>query len=337
MLSAELRERARSLGADLVGIAPAVLPPAAQEGQKAYHAWIESGMHGEMGYMAREPEKRADIRRWYPKARSVIVCAFSYYSAAAPSAASHGRLARYALPPDYHDGLKDRMGRLLAYFPELKGKVFVDASPVLERLYARYAGIGWVGKNTMLLSRRLGSFFLLAGLAVDQDLDYDPPGAEHCGTCRRCLDACPTGAFPEPRMLDASRCISYFTIEQRKRPVPEEFRAGHGDRLFGCDACQDACPWNKFAAAGAILKPGLAAALDLEELARSTPQEFNRRFKGTPLRRTGHTALVRNALLVMGNSGDRRFVPLLEEFTRHANPLLAGQARWSLAELAAAI
>ncbi len=336
-LSRALRARARALGADLVGIAPAAPPEPSEGGPAAYREWVERGMHGGMDYMAREPDKRGDIRRWYPDARSVLLCAFSYHAGTpAPGTdARRGRLARYSLPPDYHDELKDRMRRLLHAFPDLNGKVFVDTSPILERHYARCAGIGWVGKNAMLLSREIGSFFLLAGLAVDSELEYDAPLEPHCGTCTRCLDACPTQAFPKPNVLDATRCIANFTVEQRKTPIPEELREGHGDWIFGCDACQDVCPWNRFAVKSSVFTPRLEPTLDLEELARLTPEDFNKRYKGTPLRRTGYAALARNALLAMGNSGDRRHLPILKEFQNHENPMLAEQARWSLRKITA--
>lgn len=293
-------------------------------------------MHGAMGYMARAPQDRPFITKWFPAARSVVICAFSYHDGSkspAPDPAK-GRLARYALPPDYHPELKARMKALLAWYkaqvPSGRGKVFVDTSPVLERLYARYAGVGWVGKNTMLLSRDIGSFFLLAGMAVDAELDLGEPVPEHCGTCTRCLDACPTDAFPSPRVLDASRCIAYFTVEQSRGPIPEPFRAGHGDWTFGCDVCQDVCPWNKFSVRGRVFEPRLPPTFDLAELTALTPEAFEEKYRGTPLHRTGWAALVRNALLIMGNSKDSRHRPMLERYAAHPDPVLAEQAAWSI-------
>lgn len=318
-----------------MGFAPAVPPDETAE-PAAFQAWVAKGMHGAMGYMARAPEDRPFVTKWFPAARSVVVCAFSYHdgSAAPPADPARGRLARYALPPDYHPELKARMRALRDWYqarvPGGRGKVFVDTSPVLERLYARYAGLGWVGKNAMLLSRDIGSFFLIAGLALDAELDPDEPVPEHCGTCRRCLDACPTDAFPAPRVLDASRCVAYFTVEKRDGEVPEPFRAGHGDWLFGCDACQDACPWNKFSVRARVFAPRLPPALDLAELAALTPEAFAQRFQGTPLHRTGWAAVVRNALLAMGNSRDARHRPTLERYAAHPDPVLSEQARWSL-------
>ncbi|MBI3298797.1 MAG: tRNA epoxyqueuosine(34) reductase QueG [Elusimicrobia bacterium] len=334
-LTRGLREEALRLGADTVGFAPAVLPEPGPD-PAAYQAWVEKGMHGAMGYMARAAEERPYITRWFPPARSVIVCAFSTHDGKPPPPPdpARGRLARYARPADYHRPLKAKVKELLAWYKERvpggRGKVFVDSSPVLERSYARYAGAGWVGKNSMLLSRKLGSFFLIAGAAIDAELDYDDPVPEHCGTCTRCLDACPTDAFAAPRVLDASRCIAYFTVELRGAPIPEAFREGHGDWLFGCDVCQDVCPWNRFAVRSRLLEPDLPPALDLEEVAALSPEAFAERFKGTSLERTGLQSVVRNALLAMGNSKDPRYRPALERHAAGDDPLLAEQARWSL-------
>lgn len=318
-----------------MGFAPAD-PPDPDLEPAAFQAWVAKGMHGDMGYMARAPEDRPHLTRWFPAAKSVVVCAFSYHDGTPPPTPdpARGRLARYALPPDYHPELKARMralrDRYQALVPGGRGKVFNDTSPVLERRYARYAGVGWVGKNAMLLSRRIGSFFLIAGLAVDAALEYDAPVPEHCGTCRRCLDACPTDAFPAPRVLDASRCVAYFTVEKRSGSVPEEHRPGHGDWLFGCDACQDVCPWNRFSARSRVFTPHLPPSLDLAETAALSPEEFEARFRGTPLHRTGWAAVVRNALLAMGNSRDARHRPVLERYAAHPDPTLSEQARWSL-------
>lgn len=345
--SVRLRARVLSLGADAVGIAPALLPEVPEGGARAYFDWIAAGMHGEMDYMARKPMDRCEITRWFPPARSVILCAFSYHDGKnldprEENDFRRGRFARYSLPPDYHDELKSRMKSLLAWYAANspashgevpRGKLFVDTNPVLERLYARFAGIGWVGKNAMILSRKIGSFFLLAGIAVDRELDYDQPVEPHCGTCTRCLDACPTGAFPKPHLLDASRCVANFTVEQRKSPIPEAFRAGHGNWVFGCDACQDVCPWNRFARKSSVFAYQRARTEPLAELAALTPEEFKRRYRGTSLERTGYAAFLRNVLLAMGNSKNAAFRPDLERFASHPDPLLAEQARWSLARI----
>jgi epoxyqueuosine reductase len=292
-----------------------------------------------MSYMSRAVESRRDITRWFATARSVVVCAFSYHDGneTADLLPDQGRFARYCLPPDYHDILKERMARLLEHCrrlqPGCSGKVFVDTSPVMERRYARHAGIGWVGKNSMLIAPDAGSFLLLAGLALDLELEYDSPMPERCGKCERCLKTCPTKALVKPRVLDATRCIAYTTVELRKGAIPEPLRGAHGPWVFGCDACQDACPWNRFAKPGKALAPRMSAVQALSDLAGLTPETFSRRFQGTPIKRTGYTAFLRNVLLAMGASGDPRHRTALERFSRHPDRVLSEQARWSLARL----
>ena len=335
-----MRRRARELGADLVGIAPAALEPEPGD-PRAYEAWVAKGMHGSMAYMARDPSVRSSITRWFPQARSVVLMAFSYSGRSGTAReATHGsgRFARYSLSDDYHAILGAKTRALLDWFaslgPRVEGKAFVDTSPVLERLYARRAGLGWTGKNTMLVSPKLGSFFFLAGAAVDAELEPDEPMPDHCGTCDRCLKACPTAAFPAPRVLDASRCVAYLTIEHRGA-VPEGLRGGCGDWVFGCDVCQKACPFNRFAVTNPIFTPRLSEEESLEALVGLDERRFKERFKPTPVERAGIAGLKRNSLLAMGNSGEARFIPLLERFARDPDPVLAEQARWSLARLSA--
>lgn len=299
-------------------------------------------MHAGMGYMARNPELRRGVAEWFPPARSVVMLGFNHGPIPGePGGAGplRGRVARYAAPRDYHGIIRRKLRELLERIrgsePEVRGKPFVDTSPVLERLYARRAGLGWVGKNTLLLSRRAGSAFFLAGLALDRELLYDEPATDHCGSCDRCLGACPTGAFPEPRVLDASRCIAYFTIEHRG-PVPMEHREAIGDWVFGCDLCQQACPWNRFSAGNPAFPAALPDRLPLGRLAALTPETFDEAFAHTPLERAGREGLVRNALLAMGNSGDAACLPVLERFASHPDPTLSEQARWSLERLRAA-
>ncbi len=320
-------------GADLVGLAPAAALPEAS----AYEAWLAAGMQGTMDYMARNAESRRDITHWYPDAKSVLICGFNYSDNGTRSAKpGEGRFARYATLPDYHPELKRRMENVLEWWkkaaPGADGRLFVDTSPLLERLYARYAGIGWVGKNTMLISPKLGSYFFLTGLAVDRALPCDEPVPDHCGSCTRCLDACPTDAFPRARVLDASKCVAYFTIEHRGA-IPEGFREGVGDWVMGCDVCQEVCPWNRFALAGPVFKPVLPESAPLKELAALTPAAFRERYGKTPVERARRRGLVRNALLAMGNSGDPKFRPLLEEYAKGDDALLAEQAAWSLGRL----
>ena len=314
-------------------MAPAVALPEAG----AYKRWLAEGRQARMDYMARNASSREDIRAWYPAARSVLLCGFSYSDGAEnPETPGRGRLARYAALPDYHPEIKRRMNEVLDWVktasPGADGRVFVDTSPLLERLYARYAGLGWVGKNAMLIAPKLGSYFFLAGLALDIELPADEPQTDHCGSCTRCLEACPTDAFPEPRVLDANRCIAYYTIEHRDA-IPEEFRPGIGDWILGCDVCQDVCPWNRFAKPGAALGEPSSLSLELSELAGLSPAEFKRRFGATPVSRAKRAGFLRNVLLEMGNAKDARFRPLLAGFVDDSDPVLREQALWSLARL----
>jgi epoxyqueuosine reductase len=294
-------------------------------------------MHGTMSYMARNAESRRDIRAWRPSAKSVLVCAYSYGGVRTDPAPGDGRFARYAVREDYHPVLKAKMTGLLDWLktvsPGAEGLPFCDTSPLLERSYARRAGIGWQGKNVMMIAPDLGSYFLLAGLALDLELPSDEPQADHCGTCTRCLDACPTDAFPRERVLDASRCVAYFTIEN-KGPVPEEFRESVGNWVFGCDVCQEVCPWNRFERPGRSLPaPREALEVPLEELALLDEVAFRLRFKALPMSRSKRRGLMRNVLLAMGNSGDARHRDALERFASDPDELLAEQARWSLSRL----
>ncbi len=294
-----------------------------------------------MDYLARNAPSRRDIRAWMPEAKSVLMCGFSYGDPDAPSGPvpGSGRVARYAVRPDYHEILRDRMNRvrdwLKAAVPGSHAVAFSDMSPILERSYARAAGLGWQGKNAMLIGPRLGSYFLLAGLAMTVEVPEDSSAPDHCGSCTRCLDACPTDAFPSPRVLDATKCIAYFTIET-KGPIPEGFRTGVGDWVYGCDVCQEVCPWNRFEAPARALPPAkLPTALPLDELAGPKSAGVRARLKGLPVARAVRKRLTRNSLLAMGNSGREEFRPILEGFAAGEDAMLAEQARWSLARLPA--
>ncbi|NNN06293.1 MAG: tRNA epoxyqueuosine(34) reductase QueG [Elusimicrobia bacterium] len=321
----------------MAGIAAATAPPDAA----AYDAFIAAGYHGEMDYLARNAPSRRDIRAWMPDARAVLMCGFSYGGAPETprSKSGHGRLARYAVRPDYHALLRARMNAvrdwLAAEVPGARGVAFCDMSPILERSYARAAGLGWQGKNTLMIGPRLGSYFLLAGLAINLDLPADSPAPDHCGSCRRCLDACPTDAFPRERVLNASKCIAYLNIEL-KGPIPEGLRAGVGDWVYGCDVCQEVCPWNRFEAPARALPPAkIPTELPLEELAGPGSAGVRSRLKGLPVARAVRRRLTRNALLAMGNSRDPRHRETLERHAADPDPVLAEVARWSLARLSA--
>jgi epoxyqueuosine reductase len=358
---------ARRLGFALAGIAPAT--PA--DNFDKLSEWLERGHAGEMGYMHRHAEARRHPRGVYPAVRSVVMVGMSYDGGEAPTAEgptvregacecegptvregatpprggsgalpdgrAFARVARYARGPDYHHVLRDRLKQLGAWLqaerPGCRGRAVVDTAPLLERDFARRAGLGWFGKNTMLIHPRRGSWFVLGGLLCD--LDLTPTGAfetSHCGTCTRCLDACPTGAFVAPRVLDARRCISYLTIELR-RDVPEELREGIGDWLFGCDVCQEVCPWNRKAPAGeAALAPrGDLAALDARELLALDDAGFRARFEGTALYpRPGRAAVLRNAALVLGNVGDASALPALRTALNDDEAIVREAAAWAI-------
>jgi len=311
-------------------------------GPEAFERWLKAERHGGLRGLKESAAVRSDIRRWHPEARSVLMLAFSYPAGSlrnAPSEGPRGRLARYSVVQEYHDEIRGRLKRLLAWFtteaaPGSSGRLFVDTSPVLERLYARLAGLGWAGKNAVLLSERLGSYLFLGGLSVDRELAPDAPAQDGCGDCALCLEACPVSAFAGPRVLDAGRCIACWTIERSREPVPEALRERFGDRLFGCDACQEVCPRN----AGtkppcAVFERRLPLSVPLESLLSAGPGEFKERFRGTPVLRAGWEGLLRSALLAAGNAGDPRLRPAVEALTSHPDPVVSEQARWSLARL----
>lgn len=291
-----------------------------------------------MAYLAENQDSRRDIRAWMKDARSVLMCGFSYGEPeGADPVPGEGRIARYARRTDYHDLLRARMGTVRDWLkeavPGAHAVPFCDMSPILERSYAASAGLGWQGKNAMLLAPNLGSYFLIAGMGINLDLPADSPGPDHCGTCTRCLEACPTDAFPRERVLDASKCIAYFTIEA-KGAIPEGFRAGVGDWVYGCDLCQEVCPWNRFEKpARALPEPKIPATLPLEELAGPGSAGLRARLKGLPVARAVRKRLTRNALLAMGNSGLKKYRGVLAEYADDPDPVLAEQARWSLGRL----
>ncbi len=380
-LADRLKEQARRLGFDLVGIAPAVDPP----GAESLREWLAKGYAGEMEYMSRHEAARQHPQSILPDARSVVMAAMVYRQRRGPESFSGrpgpapanpvaseaalkktpdpfsptGRVSCYAWGADYHEVMWRRLDELLAWVqqevPECRGRAVVDTAPFLERDFARLAGLGWFGKNTMLIDKRLGSFFFLGALLLNLPLPADAPfAADHCGTCTACLDACPTDAFVGPGQMDARKCISYLTIELRS-PIPQELRSPMGDWVFGCDICQDVCPWNRkaltrgresfsgrpdppaasSAADQAALKktPDPLAAPDLLELLRLSPDEFRRRFRGTAITRTKRRGLLRNAAIALGNRGELRAVPALIEALQDEEPLVRGAAAWALGQL----
>jgi epoxyqueuosine reductase len=298
-----------------------------------------------MAWMAETFERRTDLRKLMPDARSVVVLGLNYGPATDPLATlsrpERGAISVYARHRDYHDVLKGKLKELAAFLaaaarPERADvKVFVDTAPVLEKPLAARAGLGWQGKHTNLVSREFGSWLFLGAILTDLDLPPDPAESDHCGQCRACLDACPTGAFPAPYRLDARRCISYLTIEH-EGPIPREFRSAIGNRIYGCDDCLAVCPWNKFASVGREAK--LAARADLEapplaELARLDDASFRSLFAGGPIKRVGRARFVRNVMIAIGNSNDRSLAKVAEERLDDDNPLVRGAAVWALARL----
>ena len=325
-LAIRLKERARELGFDLSGIAPAVAPTTLAQ----LDAWLARGFAGEMSYVERRRDAYESPSRLLPGAKSVVMLGMNYYTGdPEPPASGEGRIARYAWgTADYHDLIRERLRQLAdtlhELYPGCRTRGCVDTAPLLERDYARLAGLGWFGKNTMLIHKRLGSWLFLAALLTDVELPPDAPhNTAHCGTCTRCLDACPTDAFPEPYVLDASRCISYLTIELRG-PIPGELQSGVGDWLFGCDICNEVCPWNRKAPHSrepALQPSDHHGALDARTFLSLTPEEFQTRFGHTPLSRPGLDGLRRNAEVVLRNAASAPEAPSNQDARRTGEPL----------------
>jgi epoxyqueuosine reductase len=334
-LIAALRAAAVGLGFSRVGIAPAVPPPH----HEAFQRWLSAGRAGVMQeWLTRHEPLRRDPGNLLAGARSVIVLATDY--PAEPAAAAvpgQGRVARYARGDDYHDLLRARANALGAWLedrvPGCRTRGVVDSAPLAERDYGLLAGLGWIGKNTMLIDPRAGSYFFLTALLTDLDLPVDTPlEVDHCGTCTACLDACPTDAFVEPRVLDATRCISTLTIEDHG-PVPHHLRSGIGDWVFGCDVCQEVCPWNRHAPGStepAFQPRGGAATLDLAELLGLDEVAFRRRFKGSPLHRAKRHGLARSAAIALGNRPDPAAFPALVAALADAESIVREAAAWAL-------
>ena len=337
---AAIRERALALGFDAVGFAAAVSSDSAKRGLAAY---IAQGYHGDMGWLAHTAARRADPKVLWPEARSVVVLALNYAPAEDPMRAlewrRRGNISVYARNRDYHDVIKKRLKSLARWMHETQScqvKVFVDTAPVMEKPLAQAAGAGWQGKHTNLVSREFGSWLFLGEVFTDLILAPDTVERDHCGSCRNCLDVCPTRAFPAPYRIDARRCISYLTIEH-KGHIAVEFRAAMANRIYGCDDCLAVCPWNKFAARTgetAFLPRAELSAPRLADLACLDDAEFRALFAGSPIKRTGRDRFVRNVLIAIGNSGDADAVPVVEALLDDASPLVRAMAAWALRQLA---
>lgn len=334
-LTAGIKTEAHRLGFDLIGIAPAVSPV----GFSALTEWIAQGYAGEMHYLANREDAYEHPRHVLEGVKSLVVLGTNYRTEDPPTPEpGEARVSRYAWgSADYHDLLRGRLKKLGNFLHEQKPgcrtRGVVDTAPLLERDFARLAGLGWFGKNTMLINKHAGSWLFLSALLTDVELDYDDPHeASHCGTCTRCLEACPTDAFPEPYVLDARRCISYLTIELRD-PVPADLREGMGDWLFGCDICQDVCPWNKKAPVTAEPafqpEPDLAPA-DALELLKLNKEQFRERFGKTPLARPKRGGILRNAAIVVGNTHPEGALPVLISLLNDEEPVIRGAVAWAL-------
>ena len=337
-MKAPIFKRARELGFDDCRVTTAAPPPHAAEFQE----WLAAGRHGAMGYLERNAFKRIDPNEVLAGAKSVIVLATAYQPKTRVTSddVPRGVIARYAQHADYHDVLAGRLKELSEYVnslggPETKSLWYVDTGPLLERDLAQRAGLGFAGKHTNLISRSLGNWFFISEIITTFEIEADKPERNRCGSCTRCIDACPTNAITGPFQLDARRCISYLTIEL-KGSIPEEFRRGIGNRIYGCDVCLEICPWNRFAKEGAVMKEHERADLDqpaLLELLELDDAAFKARFRGTPMLRTKRRGVLRNVCVALGNIGDDRCLPALERATMDHEPLIVEHARWAIAEI----
>lgn len=338
-LTEEVKAAARAAGFDAVGIAPAVAGLRADR----LADWLGAGKQGEMTYMLRQQSARENPELVLPGVRSVVVVALAYRTDE-PAAPTRGnaRVSRYAWGRDYHELLREGLltvgERLDALDSGLRWRAVVDSAPIMERDFAQLAGLGWIGKNTLLLNQSLGSWFFLGALLVDAELNYDAPfESDHCGSCTRCLDACPTQAFDGPYQLDPRRCISYLTIEHRSQ-IPFPLRSGIGQWVFGCDVCQDVCPWNSKAPASSVdafhprekMNPA-----PLQWLLGMDDVTFRRQFRGTPLFRAKRNRLIRNACIAAGNQGDPGLLPELHRLSGDPDPVIVEAAKWAMERIAA--
>src|SRR6185437_13678315 len=347
--SQQVKAAAAEAGFDLAGIAGVGEFPELEY----FPAWIAEGRGGEMAYLQARDEqgslKRASLRSVAPWARSVVVCALNYNTAQPYSTqvndSDRGWISRYAWSRrDYHNVVLQKLQQVEARISgqwtvaggqEIQTRAYVDTGPLVERVYAKYAGVGWIGKNTCIINQRLGSWLVLGVILSSLEPTADLPAPDRCGTCRRCLEACPTQALTTPYQLDSNLCISYLTIEKRGA-IPEEMRAGMGRQVFGCDICQDVCPWNRKAPAGA--GPDLQPRSELvnpalEWLVEMKAEEFAETFRGSPVRRAKLSGLRRNAVVAMGNSGNTKFISSLDTLSSDPDPVVAEHADWALAKV----
>lgn len=338
-LKAALAGEARTLGFDCIAVTG---PDAIAEAAKYFREFLDTGAHGDMDWLAANPERRMDPRGLWPGVRSIIMLGVNYGPDENPLAMlekrSFGAISVYAQGDDYHDVIKKRLKALARWFAVESGeelKVFVDTAAVMEKPLAQAAGLGWQGKHTNLVSREFGSWLFLGAIYSAAELPHDQPESDHCGSCNACQEICPTAAFPAPYKLDARRCISYLTIEN-KGPIPHEFRKAIGNRIYGCDDCLAVCPWNKFAQEGREAK--LAARTELRapalsELVRLDDAAFRALFSKSPVKRIGRDRFIRNVLIAIGNADDVSLTDEAERLLDDASPLVRGAAVWALSQL----
>ena len=335
-----IRAQARTLGFRSIGFASATAAPHAER----LHAWIAEGHHGTMRWMARDPDRRADPRLVLRGARTVISLSIPYYRGDWPAregGAPRGRVARYAWGRDYHKRIRRRLRRLaraiVTACPETRWLAYADTGPMLDRAWAERSGVGWIGKNTNVISKDSGSYSFLGEILTDLAIEPDPPARNHCGTCARCIAACPTGAIVGPYRLDARRCISYLTIEN-KGAIPLELREAIGSRIFGCDDCQEVCPWNRFAVPTQdpeFMERPDQATPELIPLLALDEEGFRARYQGTAIVRAGRAGFARNVAVALGNLRDPASVaPLARALVEDPEPLVRGHAAWALGRIA---
>ena len=335
MLSS-IRNKAKELGFAKVGISRAER----LDERNGLENWLATGYHGEMHWMGGNTGKRLDPRALLSEARSVISLAANYYTPQSHSTdRRHGKISRYAWGCDYHLVLKERLRSLVEWIEynhaEARGLYYCDTGPMMDKAWAHKSGLGWVGKHSNLITRELGSWIFLAEIVLNLDLEPDPEIRNYCGTCHRCLEACPTHAIIAPYVVDARLCISYLTIELRG-PIPRELRSMIGSRIFGCDDCQDVCPWNRFATPcdeDRFYPADGNQVPVLTELMRLTREQFEERFRNSPVRRAKYAGFLRNVAVALGNSRDANAVEVLAHALEHAEPLVRSHAAWALGQI----
>ena len=338
-LTDTIKARILEIGFDKVAITRADTPPKAEH----LHRWLNNNFHGEMAYMEQSKEKRIDPKKYIPNAKTIICVALNYYTEGAEPNSMQGRISRYARGTDYHNIMSEKLKVLCDFIKEETGtdaKPCVDTNPVLEKLWAQNAGIGWQGKHSNIITRDLSSWIFIGEIITDLELEYDEPFVKDlCGTCTKCIDLCPTKAIVAPYVVDSRLCISYLTIEYHGI-IPQELRPLMGNHIFGCDICQDVCPWNKFAKVTReenFFPNGTTDITDLTSLAEMTREDFNKRFRNSPIKRAKYAGFLRNVAVALGNSKSIEAIKPLEKLLHHNEPLVRLHVVWALDNLLLAL